>query len=416
MNFAIIGTGGFAGTHHKALISLEEKGLAKLLATCDIGLRKNEAIQEKFAFGKRGVSLYDDYREMLDGEGGKVDIVIIPTPIQLHAEMHREVVQRGLAVYLEKPPTLLHSELDEMLKVEETAKSLTNVGFNFIIDPVRQTLKQRMLAGEFGKVLEVHFLGLWPRDDRYFNRCPWAGKLFLDNQPVIDSCMGNAMGHFLHNSLFWAGPTDLFSWAYPDQVKAEAYRAHQIESADTFFTEITPAEGPVVRLAMTHAYDGRTIQKELVETEKAFLHYDAYGPCWLEWKGHSQEVEPLETERTMFVPENLLDYGRYVKGEKERPQTRLADTVPFVQTYNLTFLASRGITSVPNSLVRETKTEDAKGLSRTRHILGIEETCKTFLNEGLFPSAQNVPWSRPGETATPEDLPKFLPFLRELDS
>lgn len=416
MNFAIIGTGGFAATHHKALINLEKQGQAKLVSTCDLNLSHDVETQEKFSLRERGVAIYDDYRQMLDCEKERIDIVIIPTPIQLHAEMHRESVKRGLAVYLEKPPTLLHAELEEMLKVEAKGPYLTNVGFNFIIDPVRQKLKRRMLAGEFGKVEGVTFLGLWPRDDQYFNRCQWAGKLFLEGHPVIDSCMGNAMGHFLHNSLFWAGTSGFYAWAEPEEVQAEAYRAHRIESADTFFVKITPREGPEIRLAMSHAYDGRMVQEEVVETEKVSIHYDVYGDCWVDWKDSSKPTESLQNQRTMFVSENLLDYSLYVKGEKERPQTRLADTLPFVQTYNLTFMASGNIFNVPDTLIRETKTESAKGLSRTRHILGIEETAKTFLARKMFPSAQNVPWGHPGGSASPADLPEFLGFLRKLDA
>ena len=51
--------------------------------------------------------------------------------------MHKAIVARGLACYLEKPPTLWPDELAQMIATDADARFATNVGFNFTIEPAR---------------------------------------------------------------------------------------------------------------------------------------------------------------------------------------------------------------------------------------------------------------------------------------
>ena len=140
MNIGIIGMGGFARSHHRAILDLERKGECRLVCTCDPGIGRFADTARDMEFPARGVALFDDYIDMLDQCRDQLDIVTIPTPLPLHADMHRACVERGLAVYLEKPPTLDYVELEDMLRVEAGAAKLTNVGFSNIIEEPRQIL------------------------------------------------------------------------------------------------------------------------------------------------------------------------------------------------------------------------------------------------------------------------------------
>jgi hypothetical protein len=42
---------------------------------------------------ERGVKLYGGFEEMLAGLAGQADCITIPTPIHLHAPMHRACVE-----------------------------------------------------------------------------------------------------------------------------------------------------------------------------------------------------------------------------------------------------------------------------------------------------------------------------------
>jgi len=98
------------------------------------------------------VGVFADYRPMLEACHGNLDLVVIPTPIGLHAEMHDAVTARGLPAYVEKPPTLDYAELERMIAADRRSPKASLVGFNFIIEKPRLALKERLLSGEFGIV------------------------------------------------------------------------------------------------------------------------------------------------------------------------------------------------------------------------------------------------------------------------
>lgn len=139
----ILGMGGFAATHHQAVMTLEERGQARLTCTCDPNPDAFQTEQRAWHFARRGVRVFSHHGPLLEACRDQLDLLVVPTPIPLHAEMHRAGIAAGLAVYLEKPPTLDHIELEEMIAQDQRAKKATFVGFNFIIEKPRLALKTR---------------------------------------------------------------------------------------------------------------------------------------------------------------------------------------------------------------------------------------------------------------------------------
>src|SRR5687768_15315002 len=178
--------GGFAGSHHHTIARLEERGHARLICTCDPRPELFVGEQQNWRFVSRGVQVFSDYRPMLEACHRNLDMVVIPTPIQLHAEMHEAATALGLPVYLEKPPTLDYAELDRMVVADQRARKSSHVGFNFIIEKLRLTLKERLLAGEFGGIRGATLSALWPRPASYFARNNWAGRLMIGDHIVLD--------------------------------------------------------------------------------------------------------------------------------------------------------------------------------------------------------------------------------------
>ena len=400
----IIGMGGFAQSHHRVAHALEAAGHCRLVCTCDPRFDTFEAEADRWELARRGVAVYADYREMLDAHRDDLRLVTVPTPIPLHAPMHRACVERGLACYLEKPPTLYYAELAQMLAEEERARYQTQVAFNFIVEDTRQALKRRILDGEWGRVLRVGFHGHWPRTNAYFTRAPWAGRLLLAGQPVLDSCIGNAMAHYVHNVLFWCGQEGLFSWAEVAGVEAELYRAHAIESFDTCFVRGRCANGIEVQIAATHAGDGPQHHREWVECEAATLTYLTGRTYHIVYKDGREETAP--TDRRELLRENFLAYLAYLRGEAPRPLTRLIDARPFVHFYDLVFVAAQTIHAVPDAHIRRSPAREAG--AEYAAIDGIDEACDAFFTTGLFPSQQQAAWAGPGGRALAEELPQLL--------
>ncbi len=409
VRIAIIGMGGFAGSHHHAIARLEERGHARLVCACDPSAPLFANEQQSWRFAARGVQVFTDYRAMLDACHRSLDLVVIPTPIQLHAEMHAAATSYGLPTYLEKPPTLDHAELERMISADTRARRASCVGFNFIIEKSRLALKERLLAGEFGAIRGATLSALWPRPASYFSRNRWAGRLMIDDRVVLDSCLGNAMAHFVHNLLFWTGGPELFSWAQLAAVRAELYRAHAIEGADTFFVETDTTTGITMRFAVSHACAGPSSHCEMVLCDHATLRYAVGGHIEIRWNDGRLEKTPLDP----FDPlaENHLDYFRYLRGESPRPATSLVDSRPFVALNDLAHISSGRIAPIPAAHVAPVR--DEKEQKDYLHVAPMIAAHENFLVRGLWPGAHG--WDRaPGEVVTLADLPRFHDTVRSM--
>lgn len=410
LRIGIIGMGGFAGSHHRAVLGLEERGLIKLIGTCDPAAQFFAGEQHNWRFASRGVRVFPDYLALLDACHEHLDFVVVPTPIQFHAEMHAAITARGIPAYVEKPPTLDFAELEQMIASDTSARKSALVGFNFIVEKLRLSLKERLLAGEFGAIRGATLVASWPRPASYFYRNDWAGRLLAsDGSVVLDSCFGNALSHFVHNLLFWTGAPDLFSWAQIAAVRAELYRAHAIEGADTFFVETDTASGITLRFALTHACSGPSTHCEVVLCDKAVICYTVGGQLQIRWadgRTEKTQIEPFDP-----LVENHLEYSRYLRGDSPRPVTTLTDCRPFVTLNDLAYISSGRIARIPASQVSDMR--DQKEQKDYLHIPTLASLQENFLTRGVWPSSAG--WERePGEVVTPADLPRLHEVIQRM--
>lgn len=402
LRIGLIGMGGFAGVHQHALQKLETKGASRLVCTCDPRPEQFAEQQVKWDFARRGVRVFTDYRDMLAAFGSQLDMLVIPTPITLHAEMHRAGVESGIPVYLEKPPSLDPDELETMIACDTEAAKSTLVSFNFIIEKPRQSLKARLLAGEFGALREARLHVRWPRATSYFTRNNWAGRLVgADGRLILDSCMGNAMAHFVHNLLYWAGTGEQMQWAGLQQVRAELYRAHQIEGADTFFVQATSDRGVSLRLALTHACAGGTRQIEELYCAGAMIRYvvgSHYEIHWTDGRVERENLPPFDS-----VVDNHLAYYGYLRGESARPATTLADSRPFVHLNNLAYVSSGEITTFPAA--KTTTVENPQDRLTYFEVEELDAALNAFIEQGQWPSPAAFGRTATSRLATMNDLP-----------
>ncbi len=401
--------GGFAGSHHNTVARLEERGLVKLVCACDPKPKAFIGEQQTWRFAQRGVRVFDDYRAMLAACHQDLDYVVTPTPIRLHAEMHDAITSFGIPAYVEKPPTLDFAELEKMIVADGRARKSSLVGFNFIVEKSRLALKERLLSGEFGAIRGGTLSALWPRPSGYFARNGWSGRLIIDGHIVLDSCFGNAMAHFVHNMLFWTGTPGLYSWAEIAAVRAELYRAHAIEGADTFFVEADLATGCTLRFALSHACAGASTSSETVICDKAILRYAVGGQIEVSWKdGRTERVPSGPFDG---LEENHLEYCRYMRGEIPRPATTLEDSRPIVVLNDLAHISSGSIHPIPAHLV--TQERDEKEQKEYLSVAGMTKIVDNFLCRGIWPGYAG--WRRDnGEVVTPADLPRFHDVVRAM--
>ncbi len=413
----IIGMGGFAAAHHRAIYQLEKENLVKLLCTCDLNPENFRTQIQQLNMTERAVKIFDNYTDMLDMFRNDLHMVTVPAPIHLHAEMHRECVRRKIPVYLEKPPTLDYSELLQMIEIEKKAEKKTNVGFNYMVQPLRHDVKKRILAGEFGDIKKITFTGLWPRYPSYFKRSRWAGRLILDGKFVIDSCFGNALSHFVHNILFWCGKDGIFSWDPIETVHAELYRARQIQSTDTVFVLASTKNVRDIRIILSHACANKTRDIERLYCTKADITFEGNlntsegtsAECIIKWKNGI--VEKMQSKNDDLVVSNIRNYIEYLSGEKKRPLTELHNCVPFVMFNGLIYIAAGNIVTIPEQYLENVNTGKEENFLSIKNIDLIAER---FIEKGQFPSDQKLPWAGKVGTSVSTDIDKLPSVIRTL--
>lgn len=407
---AILGMGGFARLHHESLRALEKEGLARLIATCD--LQPENFPELKANLQARGVKIYRDYHELLENHAHELDFATIATPIPLHAPMHKACTERGISVYLEKPPTLDWRELQAMIESDKTVPFAAAVGFNFIGETARHELKTRLVAGEFGELQRAGFLGCWPRSEAYFKRAAWSGRLRANGHLILDSCVGNALAHYLHNLLFWCGTKAVMEWGEIEEVEAELYRAHEIESFDTVFARGL-CSGVEIRVGATHAASGKEWQREWLECRNARLSYTTRGGGWeIQWNDGRHESGPTEDIPTgEFLTRNLRQFIGTLNGENARPLTTLEDCRPFVHFNDLLFVAAKQIKTLGAPFVIE---KSNRRHERLRAIENIETVLEEFGRDGQFPSERGLEWGQSGGRAHASEIETLAGVIDEL--
>ena len=239
---AIIGIGGFGGTHVQALETLEAEGRVRLIAVAEKDWERNgESIERLKA---KGVRMYTDYHEMLRAHAvhgareRSVDLVTIATPLHLHPPMTIEALRAGYHVLTEKPPAVTIQDLRAMRRAEEESGMWCGVDFQLLSGKAFRKLQELVLEGALGDLLEIVGVGKWKRLDRYYERASWPGKVRLGDDFVLDGPINNPLSHILNNVLHLARSDSsrvTFSGEMdpPVRVRGELYRGHPIEGEDT---------------------------------------------------------------------------------------------------------------------------------------------------------------------------------------
>lgn len=403
---AVIGTRGCAEAHHNSLVLLEKEGHCRLVATCDPvahSMPRPEHVSPS-------LKIHANYLEMLDEIDGKADYVVVPTPIQMHAEMHREVLRRGFACYLEKPPSLDPWEFDGMLKAESSASHASLVGFSHLYRPEYAALKARIVHGEFGPIREVSLLGLSPRVEAYFRRNDWVGKLIWGSRLLLDSCLGNGMSHHVHTLLFWAGQETVWSWGRAEAVRAKLFRVNDIEAPDTVFLEAILSQGVRLRIAMSHACEvGHVVESIQCDLANIRVAYAPSNGIEIQWTHGATETIPLP-QKNAYV-ENHRRYVDYLRGRIERPLTVLSDCRGMVSLNALAYVSAGTVLPVVPGAIHEFSRNGQKGVA----VAGIEHAAQSFLQSGLLPDiSRGSPSSDSPRWATEDDMSSLIPIISHL--
>lgn len=145
-----------------------------------------------------------DYKEIIEDKD--VDLVLITTRHNSHAQMVGEVLAAGKHVFVEKPLALSVDQLDEVINAHNSQTKTINVGFNRRFAPLALRMKQLLGQGNTSmNIIATMNAGFIPSNSWVQDMEVGGGRIigeachfidlctFLAGSKVISVCM-NAMG------------------------------------------------------------------------------------------------------------------------------------------------------------------------------------------------------------------------------
>jgi predicted dehydrogenase len=248
VSVALVGIGGYGEVYLSALLDEPRGARCRIVGAVDPHPGNCRRLAELTAAAipvySTMESFYRDHR---------ADLVVISSPIHLHAEHVAQALDRGSNVLVEKPAAATTSDVDAMIETRERTGGFVAVGFQWSFASSVLDLKRDILSGRFGAPRWGRTLTLWPRTESYYARNDWAGRA-RDSKGrwILDSPASNAMAHHVHNLLFLLGPA-MDRSAEVGTVAPRLGRANEIETFDTVAARIETESGVDLLFLASHS-------------------------------------------------------------------------------------------------------------------------------------------------------------------
>jgi hypothetical protein len=145
---ACVGTGGRGWVD---LHSVARSPRAEIAALCDVDAERLARAAGAFPAART----YADWRELLAGEGSRIDAVVVATPDHMHAPIAMTALRAGKHVFCEKP--LAHDlfEARQLALAARASKVVTQLGIQYSSWSSERRAVALIQGGIIGKVSEV---------------------------------------------------------------------------------------------------------------------------------------------------------------------------------------------------------------------------------------------------------------------
>jgi len=199
LGIGLIGT-GFMGKAHAfayraARAAFPDIPVPRLEMIADVNEQLATKAAQQYGFARAS----GDWRALVNDP--RIDVVSITTPNTLHKEMALAAIAAGKHVHCEKPlsPTLADS-LD-MVEAAERAGVATQVGFNYIKNPLLKQARDMIASGELGEI--TGFRGIHAEDYMHDPESPYTWRIDPVGGPGVIADLGS---HIIGMARFLLGP------------------------------------------------------------------------------------------------------------------------------------------------------------------------------------------------------------------
>ncbi|MGL6174603.1 MAG: Gfo/Idh/MocA family protein, partial [Cellulosilyticaceae bacterium] len=185
MKIGIIGCGLRSRVMLKSLLECERGVEVAAITDIDVPRVKKELEQlaknSKVPFEIENIHYYENVEEMLEVE--KLDGIMIGTRCNTHTDLARQVMEKNIPLFLEKPVSINQEQLEHLYEASKTYKSEAVVSFPLRVSPMVDLAKELINKGEIGTIQQVQAVNNVPYGNVYYQS--WyrdesiTGGLFL---------------------------------------------------------------------------------------------------------------------------------------------------------------------------------------------------------------------------------------------
>jgi predicted dehydrogenase len=315
LRIGVIGAGGMATNHMKALVKMRDGDNFTIDSVCDVYTKRRD-IAAQLTGGKP----VDDYRTLLQNKD--IDYVLIATPEHWHFQMAMDALDAGKHVYVEKPMTHTIEQSQKLVrKVQSTGRKL-QVGVQGMSDESYAVANEHIKAGELGTIVlaQIDY-------SRNYQGDFWAGKDYpidADAKPGVNLDWNAWLGpapkrewdpeRYFRWRRYWdySGgiASDLFihratrllkaiGLTYPQYVVATGgkfeFKDSLAEIPDTFDVLADFPGGPTMQLVSSMANDAPI--DHMIRGHKATLYFSRTGFTIKPEKASENDVQPFTYEK-----------------------------------------------------------------------------------------------------------------------
>jgi predicted dehydrogenase len=218
LKIGLVGAGFMGGMHAACYGAMSKKGVV-IAAVADLEKGKSAAVSDK-----TGAEIYKTGEELI--EKAEVDIIDICLPTYMHTEHAVKAMEKGRAVFIEKPVCLTAEEGIKLLKTQEKTGAAVMVGQCLRSWPEYVWLKDAADDKRYGDIVSAVLTRISPKPG-------WAWRNWL-HKPECSGTM--AMDLHIHDADFIR-----YLLGEPDKITAIAVR---------------DASGVIQQIFSTYAFSG----------------------------------------------------------------------------------------------------------------------------------------------------------------
>ena len=269
MKVGLIGSGFMGKTHSfgfataSRVFDLPIEFEMELLA--DINMEQAETARKALGFRRAT----DNWRDII--EDPTIDVVDITAPNALHKEMALAAIAAGKHVYCEKPLAPLAIDALEMADAAEEAGVKTQVGFNYLMNPLFRLARDMIQSCQLGYIYS--YRGVHAEDYMANPENPWTFR----HDPAGGGALADLGSHALATAEFLLGKItrvmgDCKTVIPERQDSSSTVRSVEVDDVAHAFVEFET--GTTGSIEANWVASGRTMQHEFeVYGSRGSLHF-----------------------------------------------------------------------------------------------------------------------------------------------